>query len=168
MRAQRPRRPDEVDENGDEPLRVVAVREVAGVGEDLQPAPRHPLVRIARVPYGNERVLLAPDDQGRQSFGEVEAFVRAHALPAVIHHAPNRLDERAPGRGLLKRNEAAPRFVEVGARPKPDASHGVDERTHAATSRGAEPGKDGFGPRERRGPEQRVYLATEATAGDED
>src|SRR5512143_3889796 len=163
MRAQRPRRPDEVDENGDEPLRVVAVREVAGVGEDLQPAPRHPLVRLARVPYGNERVLLAPDDQGRQSFGEVQAFVRAHALPAVIHDAPNRLDERAPGRKLLERNEASPYFVEVRARPTPEEPQGMDECTHAATSRGAEPGKHGFGPRERRGPEQRVHLAAEAT-----
>src|ERR1019366_5776255 len=113
-------------------------------------------------------IFLAPDDQGRQPLGEVEAFVRAHALPAEVHHASNRLDERAPGRGLLERNEAAPCFGEIGPRADAQATHAPDEGAHAATSRGAEPGEDGFGPRERRGPEQRMHLAAEASAGDED
>src|SRR5450756_2350446 len=133
--------------------------EVAGFREDLEPAPRDALVRRAGMPHGDERVVFAPHDQGREALGEIEALVRDHALAREVHDAADRLDERPAGRGLLERGEAAPGLVEVGARLDAQATHAPDEGAHAATGRRAEPREDEPGPRERGRAEQRVHLA---------
>src|SRR5450759_868477 len=133
--------------------------EVAGFREDLEPAPRDALVRRAGMPHGDERVVFAPHDQGREALGEIEALVRDHALAREVHDAADRLDERPACRGLPERDEAAPCLVEVGARTDAEAIHAPDERAYAPPARRAAPRHYLLRPRDRGCALQRVHLA---------
>ena len=130
--------------------------------------PRSSAWASMRVAHGNQRVVLAPDDERRQLRGQVEPVGGAHALAAQVDDPPHRVQERPPGLGLLERDEAAPRLLEVGARAQPEAPERVHDPADALSSRHAEPGQHHFGSRQRRRPEQRVDLATEAAARHQD
>src|SRR4051794_22143854 len=74
-------------ELGDEVLearRIVEVREVARALEELQPAARHELLGAHAVDGGDDRVALAPDEQGRHGLREIEAVARVDALAADV------------------------------------------------------------------------------------
>ena len=73
-------RVDELRQHLDEAMRLVDLREVARLLEDLQPARRHPLVHGIRMRDRDDAVALAPDDQERRLLREVEPVVRADPL----------------------------------------------------------------------------------------
>ena len=83
----------EVREDLREALGIVVMRHVAGAGEDLEPAAGHRLVRRLAVARRDDRVALAPDDQGRQNGREVQPVVGADALAAGVDHRPHGVQE---------------------------------------------------------------------------
>ena len=118
----------------------------------------------------DDRVGRAPDDQRRHRLGEVETVERADALAPGVEHRSHRLDERrrAPRRRRARRTRGRPRRgrsrpAGAGARsaarstsPAP-STRGVREHRHHPLR-----------PGQRRGTQQRVHLAAEAAAGDQD
>src|SRR6478672_4104258 len=76
---------DEVDQDVDEPVRIGAVREVPGPLEHLEPAAGDRLLCCHAVLDGDDPVVLAPHDQGRELGGEVEPVDRADALASAVH-----------------------------------------------------------------------------------
>ena len=72
------------------------MREVPGVGEELEPAARNEPMGRARVLDRDDRVALAPEDQERNGLGEVEAIARIDPLPQGIDDRPQGVDERRP------------------------------------------------------------------------
>jgi hypothetical protein len=88
------RRGQEVPDDGCEPVGLVVVREVPGVGEDLELAAGECAMGGIRVPDRDDPVLLAPHDQGRETGSEVAAVEHRDDLAAAVDSGAQRPQER--------------------------------------------------------------------------
>jgi hypothetical protein len=73
-------RGDPVLERSDEPLGLIQVQEMAGAGEDFEPAAGDELMGAMTVPDGEDPIALSPEDQQRHLRGQVQPVGRLHAL----------------------------------------------------------------------------------------
>jgi ketosteroid isomerase-like protein len=161
-------RPDEIEKDRCEMFGVIEVRIVAYSGKDLESASGHCLVGSMCVRNGDQGIFLAPDDHRRQLGGEIESVIGAYALTSEVDQASHGLEERPASLGFLERDERAPHLTEIRARTEPDPSQGLHQRGDAAVEPNAEPREHHIGAVQRSSPEDRMDLAAQATARDED
>jgi hypothetical protein len=98
----------EVEQDRGEAPRVIVVGEMTCAREDLESTARDARVCFMRVTGGDERIVLAPDDQRWHLLGQIEPVDGADTLATQIDEAPHRVQERLAGVGFLERHEAAP------------------------------------------------------------
>src|SRR2546427_365534 len=155
----------EVEQHLDETPRVRPMREVAGVREELEPAPGDRRVRGMRVRGRDHLVALAPHDHGGQLGGEVQAVGGVHALAPRVDDGAQRVDERLAAVRVAERGVALPDLLQVGR----GAEAGAPDEARHPSHRVEEPlrADDGQHPlraREGRRAQHRVHLAPEAAA----
>src|SRR5215218_8951679 len=159
---------DERAQQAREAERVVEVREVARVLEELQPAAGHQLVSAPAVARGDDRVDPAPDQQRGHGFGEVEPVARVDALAAGVDHRTRGVHERAAGAELVQRGDSAGDLREVRAGLQADPAERARDRRAGAEHRARRDQRQHqLRARQRDGPQERADLAPEAAAGDQ-
>ena len=122
----------EAFEDGDEAAGALLLGDVAGVLEDLEVAAGEGGVGLAAVVDGDDRVVLAPDDEDREGVGEVELVEGGDALAL---HADDRAqggDEGLAALGIGEGRVAAGDFGDVGVGTEADEAE-------AAADDGADP-----------------------------
>ena len=112
------RRPDEVEQDLREALRVIEVGVVPRAGKISSLLSEMISWVVERMAHGDERILVSPDDESRKPLGQVELVGRAHELAADIDDASHGVEEGASRFGLLEGDEASPGLAED---PRPRA-----------------------------------------------
>jgi regulator of protease activity HflC (stomatin/prohibitin superfamily) len=126
-------RRDEVEQDAGEPGWVVAVRVVAGTGEDLEAAARHPRVRGLPVGQRDHRIPAAPHQQCRDVRSEVELLHRRHALPGRVDDGPQGGKESGPRLPVRERRVAAGDLLDRRRRLQPEpGEEPTDRRSRVA------------------------------------
>ncbi len=161
--------PDEVVDDLHEALRVVLVREVAGVGDDLDPGAGRERRRVVRVADGDDVVVAAPDHADGHGLGEVGPVRHGHDLSPPVDDRPHDVPDGRPGVGVLER------VVDVGHLGQvtrgPDA--GARQGTHAGRADVPDAGEREqphrlVEPRRGDRPDRRRHLGTETAGADQD
>src|SRR5215213_3040114 len=101
---------EEAFEGGDEAAGALELGDVAGVLEDLQAAAGKLGVGLAGVLDGDDRVVLAPDDEEGQGFGEVELVEGRDALALHSNDGAEGGDEGLAACGVSQGRVAAGDF----------------------------------------------------------
>ena len=91
---------DRVLEQGDEPVGLVEMREVAGALEQLKPTARHQLVRAPPLLDRDDPVARAPHDQQRQLGGQIQPVDGLDALAADVDARAQCVDEGRTALGI--------------------------------------------------------------------
>src|SRR5215213_7069785 len=147
-------------QDGGEALRLLHVREVPGVREQLEPAARHRGVRTVRMVDRDDRIALAPDQQRRQARGEVEPVVPVDALAAGVDDRTQALYERRTRLPVRQREEALEHLADVAAGLESDARAGpADPTRRPAQPARREEAERELAPRQRGCTQQQVHLA---------
>src|SRR5688572_3444554 len=114
---------EEVAQHGDEAFGVLQVGKVRGTGEELEPAARNRLVRVAPMRDRDRVVAPSPDDQGGDWAEEVEAVAGADPLAMGVDHRAERLQEGLAGARPLKRLQRSRDRLQVDALPRSALTH---------------------------------------------
>ena len=104
---------DELAELGDEAVGIVELGPVPGAGELDQAAFGDPRSRGAGVLDRDDRIVGAPDQQGGQPLGQIQAVGGADPLALEIDDRAQRVQERLARVAVGKRRVAARRLGEV-------------------------------------------------------
>ena len=152
-----------------EPLRVVLVREVAGVGDHLDPGGGRQGGGVAGVADRDHPVVAAPDHRHRHRLGEVGAVGHGDDLALPVDDRADHVPDRGPGGRVAERVVDLGHLVEVAGRLEagagqrdqpglaevPDAGEGQQPHHLVEAGRGDRP-------------DRRAHLGAEAAGGDQD
>src|SRR5688572_25322114 len=142
------------------------MREVARPFKDLEPAARDRLVRRVAVRDGDERILVAPDDKGRNLGGEIQAVGRARALAADVDDRTKRAHECGSGFGVPEREVATQYLARGRSRPQTEPPEPSGQRLSGASdARRATERQHVLGARRAQPPKERAHLRAETAGG---
>jgi hypothetical protein len=159
---------DEIADHGDEASRVLAVREVAAAGKDLQAAAGNRGVGRAAVMMRDEGIAVAPDDHGRHVRGEIEAVAGVDGLTIEIDDGAERAEER-PTIGCVDERGVAPPDLLAGRREAhaPASEHAAKARRRVPEGVGADEREERLGEGRGQRAQHGVDLGAETAAADE-
>ena len=151
-----------------EPLRVVLVREVPGVGDDPHRGARRQLRRLLGVADRDHPVVLAPQHRHRHLLGQVGPVGHRHDLAAPVDDGLDHVADRVPGgrvaEAVVDRGDLVEVAGERAGQPGEAAQPGTSDVAYA---RQREHPHHGVEARRRHGADQRADLAAEAAGGDQ-
>src|SRR6266508_2695842 len=135
-------RVDEVEDDADEPHRMVVLRKVPDALQHVQDAARHGLVSLVGMSNGNDRVSVPPNDERRPARDEAQAVHGAHSLAARVHHRMESVEEGAASVSIQQRTIPPPELLERGRGLQADLAEPPHHRRPGGLQPRVEGGRD--------------------------
>ena len=152
-----------------EALRVVLVREVAGVGDDLDPGLGGQGGGVGGVAHRDDPVVAAPDDRHRHLLGEVGAVGHGDDLAAPVDDRPDDVPDGRAGEGVAERVVDLGDLVEVAGGLEPGAGQRLETGLAGVAYAGErEQPHDLVEAGRGQHPDPRAHLGAEPARGDQD